>query len=137
MDGEAALRVVQERGPRCPYSPRRDVHFCCEPAYVVNLLGSRFCCDQQFVLDLRNGIPDDTIPPYLEIMVHEARHISGPGHSCGSNDTRIADLGPFGVQYYLMQWLGEHWREGTQAQCEYALNRAAWLQATAFCRECR
>jgi hypothetical protein len=118
---------------------RRDLQysFCCQPAYVINLQVDRFCCDQQWMLDLRNGMPDDTIPPYLEVMVHEARHISGPGHSCGANDSTISQLGSFGVQYHLLRWLGEHWPEGTPAEREYALNRAAWLKTSAFCGECR
>jgi hypothetical protein len=97
---------------------------CCEPPGVLSLVGNR--------------VEESTLPSYLEIMVHEARHVRGAPHTCGqSQDNTIADLGAFGVQYHLLMWLANHWPEANQLEREYALNRAAWLRATAFCGECQ
>ena len=41
------------------------------------------------------------------------------------------------MQYHLLMWLANHWPEANQLEREYALNRAAWLRATAFCGECQ
>ncbi len=92
---------------------------------TLNLLGTR--------------VADSSIPSYVEILVHEARHIDGGGHTCGIGqlDARIDELRSFGVQYYLMLWLGTHWPAATPGERDYALNRAAWLRAGAFCMECQ
>lgn len=104
---------------------RTDIGYdaCCDPQGVIGLLGTR--------------VDESTIPAYLEIMIHEARHVHGGGHLCGTNDNKIADLGAYGVQYSLLTWLADHWPEATSAQRAYCLNRAAWLRSTAFCLECQ
>jgi hypothetical protein len=109
------------QGVRIRTDTRYD--FCCDPYGVINLLGSR--------------LVESTIPSYLEIMIHEARHIDGGGHPCGTGDNRIADLGAFGVQYYLMMWIGTHDPTASEAERAYALNRAGWIRASSFCSECQ
>ncbi len=102
---------------------RNDIQFnlCCLPAGTINLLPNPI---------------ESTIPNYLEMMVHEARHANGPGHTCGSKDNKIANMGGFGVQYSLMQWLGTHWLDATPQEREYALSRAVYIKWSSFCDEC-
>lgn len=94
---------------------------CCNPARVINLLP--------------NTVETST-PSYIEMMVHEGRHADGHPHNCGTLDERVSDLGGYGVQYYTLIWLGRHLPRATQAEKDYALNRAALLRASAFCQEC-
>lgn len=82
--------------------------FCCDPTGVINileapnstnLLTSRWD-DPQF------GFGLDT---YLNLVVHEARHSEGFGHTCGTgNDQTLAELGAWGVVYYYYEWLAFH-----------------------------
>jgi hypothetical protein len=104
---------------------RTDIIYdsCCQPASVISLLGTR--------------IIEATIPSYLEIMVHEARHIDHVSHQCENKDNTISELGAFGVQYYVLVWMSAHWPAAGQAEREYVQNRAEWLRASAFCRECQ
>ena len=44
----------------------------------------------------------------LVLFVHEARHNNGKPHTCGSSDNTIAELGAWGVQYYMNLFLGTH-----------------------------
>jgi hypothetical protein len=69
-------------------------------------------------------------------MVQETRHIDFGGHTCGTLDRKISDMGAYGAQYYLMLWLGTHWSGATQAEKDYSVNRAELLRASAFCAEC-
>lgn len=96
-------------------------NFCCEPAGVINLLWNPV---------------ESTLPNYLEMMVHEARHVRGPRHTCSGFDNTISEMGGFGVQYLLMQWLGMHWPQATPVEREYALSRAVYLKWSSFCNEC-
>ena len=99
--------------------------FCCSPPRVINLRafpssegGSRWS--------------------YLAQMVHEARHTGGIGHSCGTNDQTIRELGAYGVTYYMYVWIGSHWPAATQDERDYALNRAERLRLSgAFCEFCQ
>jgi hypothetical protein len=51
--------------------------------------------------------------PY-SVIVHEARHAEGRLHTCGyqtgnyRKDETIAEMGAFGVQYYLNYWIAHH-----------------------------
>jgi len=102
-----------------------DTSFCCDPPRVINIIAAR---------QYNTGFPD--IP--LEVLVHEARHVEMPRHTCGQDqDRNISDLGGYGVQYYLMQWLGEHSLNLlSPAERAYSLNRAENLKFYSFCNEC-
>ena len=116
---------------------RTDIpsHFCCQPSRVLNLKG--------------DIVADSTLPTgYLTMLVHEARHAEGRNHTCklrpsplgGSTyilDQSIEEMGAFGVQYYVLQWIGRHWTGGTAAEREYAVNHSEWLKIGAFCDECK
>lgn len=58
------------------------------------------------------------------------------GVTCGGTDRTLDEKGAFWVQYYTMLWLGTHWPGATQAEKDFALNRAASLR-TVFCEVCR
>lgn len=65
-------------------------------------------------------------------------HIDVGGHTCGyTKDNTIAELGAFGVVYYLMMWAAEHDPRSTAEERAYALNQAASLRCAVFCQECR
>ena len=97
------------------------------------------CCMPARVISLRAVTSNTAATRWsaLETMVHEARHAGGTQHTCGTNDKTIAELGSYGVQYYTMLWIGSHWPAASQAERDFALNRAALLRASgAFCQEC-
>jgi len=80
--------------------------------------------------------------PYSGI-VHEARHADGSPHTCTDNkgrytkDKSIAEMGAFGVVYYLNEWLANHSDEEREFRMN-AATRAAMLRQSggAFCCEC-
>jgi Putative metal-binding motif len=43
----------------------------------------------------------------VTLFTHEARHVA-VGHSCGTSDTSISELGAWGVEYYLYSYLAHH-----------------------------
>ncbi len=74
----------------------------------------------------------------FEGIVHEARHADGGGHTCngGKSDRRASDLGAFGAQYYLLEWIADYSHEPADVRA-YASFRAWQLrQGGAFCEEC-
>lgn len=93
------------------------------------------CCDPSRVINLR-GSPSIGVTrwSYLELMVHEARHAGGLPHTCGTRDNTIAELGSYGVQYYVMLWIGTHWPAASQAERDFAVNRAACCGRGPFAR---
>jgi hypothetical protein len=50
----------------------------------------------------------DSIEGLIGVIVHETRHISFGGHTCGSLDRTIAEMGAFGVHNLFFQWMGSH-----------------------------
>jgi hypothetical protein len=83
------------------------------------------------------------------LMVHEARHAEKP-HTCDPmpgvgfiHDQTIAELGAWGVQYYLEVWLAEHTSPAFLARPagdpDYYLVRHAWeaqaIKNSSFCNE--
>jgi hypothetical protein len=72
--------------------------------------------------DQQYGIGLDVL---VGLIVHEARHAEIGGHTCGSDDQTLQELGSWGVQHYLFTWLAEHtlgWL--TPAQMQAALSHA-------------
>jgi hypothetical protein len=80
-------------------------------------IGSSFCCDPADTINVKatlgpnnSGLaalifPTDvrSVGTLMVLFVHEARHNDGFPHSCSDrvNDRTIAELGAWGVQYYL------------------------------------
>lgn len=70
-------------------------------------------------------------------LVHEARH-HDKGHTCGNRDVTIAEMGSFGVQYYMALWLADHAIAPplTDDERRYARQSAREIRARTFCAEC-
>ncbi|HXE74831.1 MAG TPA: hypothetical protein VNN18_04220 [Candidatus Xenobia bacterium] len=77
-----------------------------------------FCCDPPGFINIRaNGLTALTTPYWIDpvfheglaglmiLLVHEARHNQGFLHTCSANDQTISELGSWGVQYYIEEWL--------------------------------
>jgi hypothetical protein len=81
--------------------------FCCEPANVINIQVEEksfiFLTDRWIDPSMGGGLMDTMV-----LYVHEARHNEGNVHSCGCDDNTLAEMGSWGVQYYLFQWLAQH-----------------------------
>jgi hypothetical protein len=87
--------------------------FCCSPGRVINIASS--------VLDVPDiwgwgdgGMTAANLVPSmvyvgvpLLIYVHEARHVEKM-HDCGWQDSSLAYMGAWGVQYHLLTWLADH-----------------------------
>ncbi len=91
--------------------------------------------------------PARTTPVGMEVLgaasiiTHEARHTNNIPHTCNSMpsygftaDRTIAELGSFGVDYYLKLWIAIHSDEHPDTR-EYARHHAA-LARKEFCCEC-
>lgn len=87
---------------------RSDIEYssCCSPAGVINIqvgnLSVNFT-DKWIDLQLGSGVKG-----LLVLFVHEARHNEFGGHTCGSNDNTRAEMGAWGVQYYLETYLANN-----------------------------
>jgi hypothetical protein len=83
--------------------------FCCDPADTINILvaeNSYLMLTGRWVDPaLAGGLMDTMV-----LFVHEARHNEGYPHTCntGQDDRTISEMGAWGVQYYLLQWIAQH-----------------------------
>jgi len=88
-----------------------DMSFCCEPAGVINLKTWQPGVLSVWQTDLWiNPAWNAGLGDMMILLVHEARHNQGYGHTCGggTQDHTIDELGSWGVQYYLYLWLADH-----------------------------
>jgi hypothetical protein len=122
-----------------------NLSFCCSPARVINISVSPNSCllfggTRRWVAV---GGPCG-MDGFLAVVVHEARHAEGPGHTCGTNDNTIAEMGAWAVQYWFLRWIGEHAGsfltpgDGTPSTGFYrdvALAQAQNLCSTRFCQD--
>ncbi len=117
-----------------------DNSYCCSPSSTINI---KVAPNMHYTLTdrwvdpkLKGGLMD-----LVGLLVHEARHRpveGGRAHSCGSNDKTIAELGAWGVQYYLDVWLAEYADPdflGESLYRETAKDHAEDLRQTRFCDE--
>jgi hypothetical protein len=90
---------------------RADIEnsFCCDPKVVINIkiAGNSYLMltDRRIDPSIGGGLMDTMV-----LYVHEARHNEGHGHTCngGIDDQTVTEMGSWGVQYYLLQWLAQH-----------------------------
>jgi uncharacterized repeat protein (TIGR01451 family) len=82
-----------------------DVSFCCDPANVIDI---RAASNSAALFTDRWIDPTSPIGLHdlLALLVHEARHNNGKPHTCGADDQTVAELGAWGVEYYLELWEG-------------------------------
>jgi hypothetical protein len=79
---------------------------CCNPAGVMNLVTSLFALETDRWLQAEDA--DENVQSLMVLMIHEARHAEGYGHTCGTRDRTVSELGAFGVQYWTYVWLASH-----------------------------
>ena len=97
------------------------------------------CCSPGSVINIGTGGGYEPGFPTLEFgFIHEARHAEvWRPHTCGFRAS-IADMGAFGVQYYLGIWIANHATSPTLTADErrYAASASDLLRGSAFCQEC-
>jgi hypothetical protein len=110
---------------------------CCDPGRVINLIASRSAVamtDRWVEPTLGNGLD-----VWVLLLLHEARHADGFPHTCGTKDQTLEELGAWGVQYYLAQWLAHHtdqafFSSGPIRHTDRLLKQAEMLRKNSFCR---
>jgi hypothetical protein len=97
------------------------------------------CCDMSMWISLKADLLNQ--PDYrlwinpqsgsgliglIGLIVHEARHAEIGGHTCGNDDQTLEELGAWGIQYYLFQYMAEYTPSDffTQEQRQMAINHA-------------
>jgi len=87
---------------------RGDIEYssCCDPAGVINIQTGNLS------VSYTNKWIDPQINTgaqgLLVLFVHEARHNEFGGHTCGTNDNTRAEMGAWGVQYFLETYLANN-----------------------------
>lgn len=74
-----------------------DFSFCCDPNGFINI--------QTKNLGATQFNTSEWLGTLMVLFVHEARHNEGLPHTCGSWDQTLTELGAWGVQYYLNEWI--------------------------------
>ncbi|OGO09983.1 MAG: hypothetical protein A3K46_06285 [Chloroflexi bacterium RBG_13_60_9] len=118
--------------------------FCCEPANVINIqvTANSYILQTGRWIDpaIAGGLMDQMV-----LYVHEARHNDGYGHTCnaGTDDKTVSEMGAWGVQYYLLQWLAQHVNPwffrapggDPNVYRQIALNDMVMIRKSRFCNE--
>ena len=119
--------------------------FCCSPPRVINIHAASNSC-LLFGGTRRWAAAGGPcgMDAFLGVVVHEARHAEGPGHTCGTSDNTIAEMGAWSVQYWLFRWMGDHSgpflapADGTPSSGFYhevALRQARDICSSRFCQD--
>jgi hypothetical protein len=76
---------------------------------------------------------------FLGLLVHEARHLDGKPHTCGTRDRTVAEMGAWASQRAFHLWVADRTAPDFLPPELRALNRqhAALLCKTYFCEACR
>ncbi len=118
-----------------------ETSFCCDSGGVMSIQTrnlSALTTDRWIDPAAATGMADLVV-----LFVHEARHNEGYGHTCGTNDNTMAEMGAWAVQVYLWEWLADHADPLFLAPAEGPANRyrelARWagydIRRTRFCQE--
>ena len=112
---------------------------CCSPADTINIKIQSAWLDTDLWVNPRNGAG---VQGLVAVMVHEARHNESKWHNCGSNDTDLAYMGAWAVEYYFLWWVAYHAdpcfiRESTGGSYYGTMARSSAnsLHSTRFCDE--
>ncbi len=122
---------------------RNDIQnsYCCDPQGVINIQTQNLAAlSTDRWIDPQSGTG---LQGLMILIVHEARHNQGHSHTCGSEDNTLAEMGAWGVQYWLHWWLAFHsdpqFLRPLDGDPDYyrleALNQALDIRATRFCAE--
>jgi hypothetical protein len=80
-----------------------SLSFCCDPPRVVNIaIPNTAAVGAPRWIDPQTGAG---VSGLMAVIVHEARHSQGPGHTCGANDATYRELGAWAIQHDLKVWL--------------------------------
>lgn len=71
--------------------------YCCDPDGYINI-PSKTLGAVQFNTS-------EWLGTLMVLFAHEARHNEGLPHTCGTWDLTLSELGSWGVQYYLNEWI--------------------------------
>jgi hypothetical protein len=93
--------------------------WCCEPggriviATAANQATDNSCLtvghSDRWIFPVYGGSSGCGMDAFIALVVHEARHNNGKLHTCQSTkDNTIAEMGSWGVEYYLYRWFAEH-----------------------------
>jgi len=74
--------------------------FCCDPANTINIASSH--------IGPVDFVTSEWVGSLGVLYDHESRHNQGLLHTCGSNDQTLNELGAWGVQYYVQEWMTRH-----------------------------
>jgi uncharacterized protein (TIGR03437 family) len=74
--------------------------FCCDPAGIINIQTNNLAVTQ--------FTTPEWLAAQMVLFIHEARHNEGLPHTCGTNDQTLPELGSWGVQYYMFEWMALH-----------------------------
>ena len=94
---------------------REEISWCCTADGMVTIAEQENHFDTHTDRFLRDEIGQDGfdgvngVDTLMILLVHEARHNEGYGHTCeNGNDRTIAEMGSWGVVYYRNRWLADH-----------------------------
>ncbi|PIU21068.1 MAG: hypothetical protein COT15_04195 [Candidatus Diapherotrites archaeon CG08_land_8_20_14_0_20_34_12] len=106
-----------------------EYSFCCDPERVINLKGEVVGASYD-----ANWVMGAGMAYLIVLAIHEARHID-VGHTCGSNDNNLDELGAWAIQYYLEYWLVNYLPSNyqTQNEKENLASDAEYILHTRFC----
>ena len=115
--------------------------FCCDPPNAINLSvapNSYYSFSNQWVEDNGNG---GGLVSSLALVLHEARHHNAGGHTCGTDDQTLAELGAWGSQIMFYRWLDRYADPGymrpATGDVAYYRNWAAQQAAVELGRICQ
>jgi len=101
-----------------------ELSYCCDPENRIvikaSLLNQK---DYQFWVNPQSG---SGLIGLIGLLVHEARHAEIGGHTCGTDDETLEELGAWGTQYYLYKFMAENTPKGyfTDLQRQIAMSHA-------------
>ncbi len=98
---ESGINMIRLRGDISGSS-------CCDPANAINLNvapNSYYVFSDKWLDDDGGG---GGLVSSLALVVHEARHRMSAGHTCGTNDQTIGELGAWGAVIYFYLWLDRY-----------------------------
>jgi hypothetical protein len=118
--------------------------YCCDPANTIDVKVASnsylMLTDRWIDASIAGGLMDTMV-----LFAHEARHNEGYSHTCsnGQDDKTIAEMGAWGVQFHLLEWLAQHSDRAfltapggdPNLYRQTALNDSLMIQRTSFCNE--
>lgn len=101
-----------------------DLSYCCDAENRIVLKATLLNqSDYRFWVNPQSG---SGLIGFVGLIVHEARHAEIGGHTCGSDDKTLEELGAWGTQYYLFKYIADNTPQEffTDLQRQTAINHA-------------